>query len=237
VKAPVAKLMQEEQMQGPGSEMDRTVYHVWHVSEGEIKGLPAGKYLVNDQGRIRYLVDPGINGVEKTRLDGTSVLKYNAPKARLMSLIIDGIMTQRLPWGLVLLGVAISLVLELCGVPSLPFAVGVYLPLSSSTPIFVGGLVRWIADSWTQKSAAESEMSPGVLLSSGYIAGGSIAGIAIALLSLNPHWTARLDFSSKLGAWTQNEWTSVAAFSVLVLLLAFVGMEKILSPRGGTHRA
>src|SRR6185369_15340444 len=107
-------------------------------------GITAGKYLVDESGTIRYLVDPGINGALKQRDDGTTVTQYNAPKAALMSLIIDGILTQKLPWSLVLLGVAIALVLELAGVPSLPFAVGVYLPLSSSTPIFIGGLARYI---------------------------------------------------------------------------------------------
>lgn len=63
-----------------------------------------------------------------------------------MSLIIDGILTQKLPWGLVLLGVSIALVLELCGIASLPFAVGVYLPLSASSPIFAGGMVRWLIE-------------------------------------------------------------------------------------------
>ena len=107
-----------------------------------------------------------------------------------MAFITHGMLNRNLPWELVLLGVAIALVLELSGVPSLPFAVGVYLPLSSSTPIFVGGLVRWLAD-WRARRAAgdreisesESDMSPGVLLSTGYIAGGAIAGVVVAFLS------------------------------------------------------
>ena len=78
--------------------------------------------------------------------DGTPVTKYEAPKARLMSLIIDGILTQKLPWGLVLLGVALAAVLELCGISALPFAVGVYLPISASVPVFIGGVVRYLVD-------------------------------------------------------------------------------------------
>jgi uncharacterized oligopeptide transporter (OPT) family protein len=74
------------------------------------------------------------------------VTKAKRAKARLMALITDGILNQKLPWTLVLLGVSIAVVLELCGVPSLPFAVGVYLPLSASTPIFVGGMARYAAD-------------------------------------------------------------------------------------------
>jgi hypothetical protein len=206
------------------------------VGEGEVEGLPGGKYLVDASGAVKYLVDPGINGVETKRADGTVVQKYNAPKARLMSLIIDGIMTQKLPWGLVLLGAAIALMMELCGVPSLPFAVGVYLPLSSSTPIFVGGLVRWACDKWTKKTEAEADMSPGVLFSSGYIAGGAIAGICLAMLSLNEKVASSLDLSGKLGAWTQHEGTALLAFGALTLLLLLVGAEKLLHDKEPEHK-
>ena len=72
--------------------------------------------------------------------------KFEAPKTRLMALIIDGILNGKLPWELVLIGALIAVVLELAGVPSLPFAVGVYLPIQTSVPIFVGGMVRWFVD-------------------------------------------------------------------------------------------
>jgi uncharacterized oligopeptide transporter (OPT) family protein len=231
ITAPVADLKVSEGLKGSDSAIDGAVYKVWHVGEGEVANLPQGKYLVNDAGAIKYLVDPGINGVETTRLDGTKVLKYNAPKARLMSLIIDGILTSKLPWGLVLLGVGIALVLELCQVPSLPFAVGVYLPLSSSTPIFVGGLMRWIADRWTKKTEAESDMSPGVLFSSGYIAGGAIAGIIVAILTMSPKISAHLDMSEKLPSVAGSDLTSVLAFGVLTVLLLLVGGEKWLAEK------
>jgi hypothetical protein len=136
-------------------------------------------------------VDPGINGRRLRRDDGTEVQKFSAPKAVIMALITDGILRQKLPWTLVLLGVFIALVLELAGVPALPFAVGVYLPLSSSAPIFAGGVVRYLADRWARtadgraRSASESDMSPGVLLSTGYIAGGAIGGILINMLLVN----------------------------------------------------
>jgi len=231
IAAPVASLTQTEGLKGPDASFDSNSYKVWNVSEGEVEGLPQGKYLVDDAGAIKYLVDPGINGVENKRLDGSTVLKYNAPKARLMSLIIDGILTNKLPWGLVLLGVGIALVLELCQVPSLPFAVGVYLPLSSSTPIFVGGLIRWFADRATKKSAAESDMSPGVLFSSGYIAGGAIAGIVVALITMNPSVSKLMDFSESFGGLAQNDLTSVLAFGALTTLLLLVGSEKWLADK------
>jgi hypothetical protein len=158
--------------------------------EGNLQRVPPGKYLVDDQGQIRYLVDPGINGRLNRRDDGTEVPKYNPPQARLFAIMTDGILNQHLPWVLVLLGVAIAIVMELCGISSLPFAVGVYLPLSTSAPIFAGGLVRYVVDRFSRKkesgkpSELESEMSSGVLFSTGYIAGGTLAGVLIAFLYL-----------------------------------------------------
>jgi putative OPT family oligopeptide transporter len=104
-----------------------------------------------------------------------------APQATLMSTIIKGLLSQNLPWGLVLCGVSISLTLELCGIRSLSFAVGSYLPIQTTAPIFVGGVVRWLVERKTGQSS-ESEISSGTLFSSGLIAGGSIAGILYAVL-------------------------------------------------------
>ena len=101
-----------------------------------------------------FLVDPGINGVHRHTPDGMrEVAKFDAPKATLMSYIIKGILNRQLPWGLVLLGVMIAVMLEMSGVPSLAFAVGVYLPLSSTSPIFIGGMVRWLGDLLCSKEA------------------------------------------------------------------------------------
>ena len=104
-----------------------------------------------------------------------------APQATLMATIIKGLLNQNLPWGLVLVGVFVSVTLELCGIHSLSFAVGSYLPIATTAPIFAGGLVRW----WVERKtgvAQESEVSSGTLFSSGLIAGGSIAGILFAIL-------------------------------------------------------
>ena len=177
---------------------DDKLYYVWHAEEENKEGVPRGKYLVDDQGTICYLVDPGINGKLDRRDDGTEVKKYSPPQAELFALITNGILNQKLPWILVLLGVAIALVMELCRVSSLPFAVGVYLPLSTSTPIFVGGLVRYIVDGRSRKRGAapaselESEMSPGALLSTGYIAGGTTAGVLIGFLMMSDPITEAL---------------------------------------------
>jgi putative OPT family oligopeptide transporter len=104
-----------------------------------------------------------------------------APQATLMSTIIKGLLSQNLPWGLVLVGVFISVTLELCGIHSLSFAVGSYLPISTTAPIFAGGLVRWFVERKTGVTE-ESEVGSGTLFSSGLIAGGSLAGILYAIL-------------------------------------------------------
>ncbi len=184
-----AQALPTETLAGPQKAQDGAAYHVWQKADPA--GGAAERYLVRDDGTVAYLVDPGINGRVKTRPDGTQVTKFDAPKATLMSYIIKGILNQQLPWALVLLGVMIAVVLEMCAIPALAFAVGVYLPLSSSAPIFVGGAVRWLVDRRSRglahaetlseaELAAESDKSPGVLMASGYIAGGAIAGIGIA---------------------------------------------------------
>ena len=193
LRTDVTHLGEREPLSGPQARTDSRLYYAWHKDTADAQG-PAGRYLVDDTGRAVYLVDPGINGTHTTRPDGTRVAKFDAPKATLMSYIIKGILNRQLPWGLVLLGAMIAVVLEMSGIPSLAFAVGVYLPLSSSTPIFVGGMVRWLVDQRMRKRhaseglteaqlSAEADKSPGVLMASGYIAGGAIAGILIAFFA------------------------------------------------------
>jgi putative OPT family oligopeptide transporter len=158
--------------------------------------IPTGKYLSTDDGTIEYVVDPGIGG-RVDEVHGVKLTRYEAPKARLFSLIVDGVLTRKLPWDLVLLGVALAFMLEVAGVAALPFAVGVYLPISTSAPLFVGGIVRW----WVDRRGArpESDASPGTLLSSGYIAGGSLAGVVINLLHIpEGGWMDALDLPARL---------------------------------------
>lgn len=186
-----ATLEGETKLAGPQALDDASSYRVWHKTDAE--GAPAGRYLVvPETRRAVWLVDPGINGAFDTRPDGSKVNKFDAPKATLMAYIIQGILERKLPWELVLFGALIAAVLELSHIPSLAFAVGLYLPISSSTPILVGGLVRhWVDRKRARvqrhvsadELAAESDRSPGVLLASGYIAGGAIAGILIAFLA------------------------------------------------------
>jgi putative OPT family oligopeptide transporter len=239
-----------EKLKGPQANQDPGLYRPWHKTDTE--GGPAGRYLVNDQGVPVYLADPGINGIHKTRPDGSAVTKYDAPKATLMSYIIKGILNRQLPWGLVLLGVMIAIVLEMSGIPSLAFAVGVYLPLSSSSPIFIGGMIRWLVDKYLRRKlqhkklseeqlVAETDKSPGVLMASGYIAGGALAAIVIAILQGVPkEGLAR--FNKAIADWStahnplfgdQNgNLLSMIPFLILMLLLYLVGREVILRTRG-----
>ncbi len=218
-----------EAILGPEALQDSASYRVLQLPKPK-DGIAAGKYLVDDSGSIKYLVDPGINGRVKARDDGTPVVKYNAPKASLMALITDGILTQQLPWVLVILGVMIAITLELAGVSSLPFAVGVYLPISASAPIFVGGLVRYWSDGQRTRARVarglksendlEAESSPGVLMSSGLIAGGAIAGIGLALLALAPGIQKAIDFSA--AGFVLEDIGSTVIFLVLTVILARV---------------
>ena len=241
-----------EKLKGPQASSDTNSYRSWHKTDQT--GGPPGRYLVNDQGVPVYLADPGINGIHKVRPDGSEVTKYDAPKATLMSYIIKGILNRQLPWGLVLLGVMIAIVLEMSGIPSLAFAVGVYLPLSSSSPIFLGGMIRWLVDKYLRNKlkgrnltedelVAETDKSPGVLMSSGYIAGGALAAIVIAILQGvdNPSLAS---FNKAVSDWAtarnpmfggpNADLLSMIPFAILMLLLYLVGREVILTNKASS---
>jgi putative OPT family oligopeptide transporter len=123
----------------------------------------------------------GITTLYLNRVMGIGSTSLPAPQATLMATIIKGLLSQNLPWGLVLVGIFISVTLELCGIHSLSFAVGSYLPIATTAPIFVGGLVRAYVEKRTGQKE-ESEVGAGTLYSSGLIAGGSLAGILYAVL-------------------------------------------------------
>jgi len=222
-----------ERLRGPDASRDPGEYNVvWlHEPRGDI---PAGKYLVDDSGHVKYLEDPGINGKLDTRDNGEKVKsKFSAPKPVLMSFIIEGIMSQRLPWGLVLIGVFVSIVLELCGMSSLAFAVGVYLPLSTSTPIMVGGIVRFIAGKTARRklSAAEAESGPGVLFSSGLIAGASVIGTILAFLQLSEptrNFLNAVNVSSRIPGFANSDLVSLLLFCGLAAILWAVATERLL---------
>jgi len=221
-----------EKVHGPLASSDTKEYFAIHVRTGDHDEVPPGKYLVDETGKIQYLVDPAINGRLSVQDDGTPVTKYDAPKAALMSFIIDGILTQKMPWSLVLLGVAIALVLELAGIPSLPFAVGVYLPLSASSPIFAGGMIRWLVERRQRANGADSEMSPGVLFSSGLIAGGTIAGVVAVLCTLQ--WPGMPNIGSTVfgESLSGSDAFAMIPLAILIVLLVLIGGGKLLRSAG-----
>ncbi len=236
----------QESIKGVQAHEDSKVYHVWHKTG--IEGGPAGKYLVDDAGHAVWLVDPGINGVHDTRPDGTHVRKFDAPKATLVSYIIKGILDRKLPWDLILFGAMIAILMEISGVPSLAFSVGVYLPISSTTPIFIGGLIRYLVDRHARRSpeaaalseaefTAQSDRGPGVLFASGYIAGGAIAGIVIAFLAgvLGNQDAALQRWSTEHNPFFEGPHSDLLAslpFLLLVVLLWLVARGKWLSGTG-----
>lgn len=189
----------------------------------EQKGnVPIGKYLVDSNSQIAYLVDPGIAGVV-SEVDGKPVTKLDSPKARLFSLIIDGILTRKLPWGLVMIGIMLALMMELVGVAALPFAVGLYLPVSTSIPILAGGFIRYLVDKRRKTGLTESEFSPGVLLSSGFIAGSAIMGVLIAVLA-GFGVDSRIDLSGYFALSNSNLF-ALFPFLALMVFMYFVAIK------------
>lgn len=231
----------KQTLSGPEARADAGTYNaVFFTGETAPKNesglyiVEPGKYLVDDAGTLQYLVDPGINGkLSERKVPGSEpqkITKFDAPKARLMSLIIDGILTQKLPWGLVILGFFITLVMELAGVPSLAFATGVYLPIAITSPLAVGGLIRYLVDRKSQKKThGDGDTAPGVLFSSGLIAGGAIAGTIIALMmGLSEKVLKAMDLSKVLGAFATSDGVAVGSMVLLSCVVYLVGREKIL---------
>ncbi|PYQ39359.1 MAG: oligopeptide transporter, OPT family [Acidobacteria bacterium] len=189
------------------SGLDGASYMVRHV--GGVAGIPDGTYLADASGVIHYEVVQGIGSKEAP-----------APQARLMSLVIKGILTRQLPWGLVFIGVFISILMEIVEVPALAFAVGVYLPLESTTPVFLGGLVRLLIDR-RRGSATESDAGPGILFSSGLIAGGSLMGLLYA-------WIQPFDRVRGFFAWPASHLPTVLTEGSLFGLLTFLAVCGLL---------
>ena len=130
-----------------------------------------------------YLYDAGSNRIEYQWAQGIGSDKAPAPQARLMATVINGILNRRLPWRLVLMGVALVIAVEILGVRSLAFATGSYLSIATTGAMFAGGLVRWLVEATTKKKD-DSEASPGALYSSGLIAAGGVFGLLGIIINL-----------------------------------------------------
>ena len=147
-----------------------------------------------------------------------------APQATLMKLIVEGVMDANLPWALVFTGAAIAVVVELIGIPVLPFAIGIYLPVQLNACIMVGGLVRLALDKLCKKNK-EAVVNDGILFSSGMIAGEGLVGIALALLAV--FGVDKVIDLSKYVPATVSNLGGLALFAVIILtLLKFTVWKK-----------
>ena len=221
---------------GGTDSIDNNTYQVIRVYL-PTQGVPPGKYLVDPASHgIRYVVDPGIGG-RIHEYAGHDLKRLDSPKATLMALITDGILTHKLPWALVLIGVFLTIAIELMGVGSLPVAVGVYLPLTTSAGMFAGGVVRWLVERRvrsTNRSLAEIESGAGVLFASGLIAGGAICGIAVAAIAgwgsargKSADWLAdSLKLYHALGGVATSAIVALVMFAILGTLLYRVGLRR-----------
>ncbi len=131
-----------------------------------------------------YLYDGDTKQIEIQWAPGIGSDKAPAPQARLMATVINGILNQKLPWRLVLMGVALVVAIEILGVRSLAFAVGSYLSIATTATMFAGGLVRWLVEVSSKEKKDEGEASPGALFSSGLIAAGGVFGLLGIVINL-----------------------------------------------------
>lgn len=162
---------------------------------------------------------------------------YPAPQGTLMATLIKGILSFNLDWQFVLVGVFIAITMELCGIKSLSFAVGLYLPLSTTLPIFIGGAIRGIVDLKKRKSgevltAEEEDLGKGNLFATGLVAGGALAGVLVAILSVNgtvAKWLGNINAEHGLVGWLgENGYFLLGAlfFAVMGFTLYRIGIKK-----------
>jgi uncharacterized oligopeptide transporter (OPT) family protein len=235
----------------PHADADTKDYRAVFVRKDQHAGVPEAWYLADDDGRLAYRVDVPIKREVDKMDDGRDAPPpFQAPQPQLFELIIRGILGGNLEWGLVSAGALVAVALELMGIGALPVAVGMYLGLTTALPIFIGGLIRWATDRIRGVSAseAESETSPGVLLASGYIAGGTLCGLLFGfvvmaasahVLGLPENLPEQLNLGEHISAgWEkmrESRLVAVAAFAVLGVILFVVGRSKSseLEPESG----
>ena len=172
----------------------------------------------------KYLYSPTTGRIEGQWIQGIGSEQVAAPQARLMATVISGILSQKLPWGLVLLGVFVVLVIELMGIRSLTFAVGSYLSISTTLAIFVGGVIRWLSDRAVAKAGEgsdDSETSPGSLFASGLIAAGGIVGLLGVIVTAIEQWQHVLvnPLNLHIPFLMNNSYVSVLMFALLAFAL------------------
>lgn len=184
----------------------------------------------------KYLYNPKTGQIEVQWIQGIGSERAAAPQARLMSTVINGILSHKLPWRLVMLGVFLVIAIELLGIRSLAFAVGAYLSISTTLAIFVGGLVRWMVEESAKRAGekpADSEASPGSLFASGLIAAGGVMGLAgIGVRALENMKVLPDDsMNLKIGSLAQNDIVAVITFVVLAAALYYFARKPLGAER------
>jgi len=180
----------------------------------------------------KYLYSPATHQIEVQWIQGIGSEKAAAPQARLMATVINGILTRKLAWGLVLLGVFLVIAVELLGIRSLSFAVGAYLSIGTTLAIFCGGMVRWFVDAAVKKAGgdaadSESEISPGSLFASGLIAAGGIVGLCGVALKGYEATVGKGDILNFPHTFLDNNYVSVLAFAALAFSLYYFARKPL----------
>ena len=180
----------------------------------------------------KYLYSRATSRIEVQWIQGIGSEKAAAPQARLMATVINGILSRKLPWGLVMLGVFLVAAVELLGIRSLSFAVGAYLSIGTTLAIFCGGAVRWFVDQAVKRAGgdvdeAESEISPGSLYASGLIAAGGIVGLFGVALKGYETTADKGDILNFPHTFLDNNYFSVVAFAALALSLYYFARKPL----------
>ena len=151
---------------------------------------------------------------------GFGTTELAAPQATLMKMIVEGVMDGNLPWTLVFIGIFTAVVVEILGIPVLPVAIGLYLPLELSTTIMLGGIVRWFADK--KSKSKNDEAGSGVLFCSGMIAGEGLVGIILAVLAVIGI-DSKINFSGSINLGTIG---GIILLAVMIGCVAYFAMQK-----------
>jgi putative OPT family oligopeptide transporter len=178
----------------------------------------------------KYLYSPASGRIEVQWIQGIGSSAAPAPQAKLMATVINGILSRKLPWGLVLLGVFLVIAVELMGIRSLTFAVGAYLPIGTTLPIFIGGVVRWMVERAATKAGEEnpdSEISPGSLFASGLIAAGGIVGLIGVALKAYESTYDKGDILNFPSTFLDHDWVSVLGFAALAFSLYYFARKPL----------
>jgi putative OPT family oligopeptide transporter len=190
----------------------------------------------------KYLYNPTTGQIDIQWIQGIGSETAAAPQGRLMATVINGILSRKLPWTLVLLGVALVIVVELLGVRSLTFAVGAYLSVATTLAIFVGGVMRWMVDRALEKhrlanavpgdELASEEISPGSLYASGLIAAGGLVGLVGVVIRGFENYSEQHGGNWQLWRFSDHnplhhDWVSVIMFALLAFSLYYFARKPL----------